>query len=202
MGLEPTSSASRHLFSRQVPHPAGWLPYDHHQSDQFRGLESNQRPPRSERSVTTNSNCPGFGKKDSNLHHLVQSQEAFRLADSRERPAGVEPASRTLVSPRLCRSARDAFANEAVRDPGVEPGSPGWKPGVVPLDQSRNSQTGGRRGSRTLKAVSSSDFESDAVTHRLALPKPQTSTGGRNRTSNRRLNRAPPYRSATPVSMI
>ena len=25
----------------------------------FRGLESNQRPPRSERGVTTNRNCPG-----------------------------------------------------------------------------------------------------------------------------------------------
>ena len=61
---------------------------------ELRGLESNQRPPRSERGVTTTSNCPGFGKKDSNLHRLIQSQGAYRLADSRERPAGVEPACR------------------------------------------------------------------------------------------------------------
>src|SRR5208337_5114752 len=60
----------------------------------FRGLESNQRPPRSERGVTTTSNCPGFGKEDSNLHRLIQSQGAYPLADSRERPAGVEPAYR------------------------------------------------------------------------------------------------------------
>ncbi len=33
-----------------------------------------------------------FGKEDSNLHCLIQSQGACRLADSRERPAGVEPA--------------------------------------------------------------------------------------------------------------
>ena len=69
---------------------------EHHPSHrEFRGLESNQRPPRSERGVTTNSNCPGFGKEDSNLHRLIQSQGAYRLADSRERPAGVEPACRT-----------------------------------------------------------------------------------------------------------
>jgi hypothetical protein len=36
-----------------------------------------------------------FGKEDSNLHRLIQSQGACQLADSRERPAGVEPAYRT-----------------------------------------------------------------------------------------------------------
>ena len=35
------------------------------------------------------------------------------------------------------RSARDASTIASVRDRGVEPRSPGWKPGVVPLDQSR-----------------------------------------------------------------
>ena len=38
--------------------------------------------------------APEFGKEDSNLHRLIQSQGAYRLADSRERPAGVEPACR------------------------------------------------------------------------------------------------------------
>lgn len=33
---------------------------------QFRGLESNQRPPRSERGVTTNGNCPGI-RRDPNF---------------------------------------------------------------------------------------------------------------------------------------
>jgi hypothetical protein len=27
VGLEPTSGLRRHLFSRQAPHPAGWLPF-------------------------------------------------------------------------------------------------------------------------------------------------------------------------------
>lgn len=39
--------------------------------------------------------APEFGKEDSNLHRLIQSQGACPLADSRERPAGVEPACRT-----------------------------------------------------------------------------------------------------------
>jgi hypothetical protein len=63
VGLEPTSGLCRHLFSRQAPDPAGSLPSIDGSclvSSQFRGLESNQRPPRSERGVTTNSNCPGF----------------------------------------------------------------------------------------------------------------------------------------------
>ena len=60
----------------------------------------------------------------------------------------------------------------AERDRGFEPRSPGWKPGVVPLDQSRSvvQSSSGRRGSRTLKAHRSPDFESGAVTLRLALP--------------------------------
>src|SRR3954447_6114139 len=34
--------------------------------------------------------APEFGKEDSNLHRLIQSQGAYRLADSRERHARVE----------------------------------------------------------------------------------------------------------------
>ena len=77
-----------------------------------------------------------FGKEDSNLHHLIQSQGAFRLADSRERPAGVEPACRNW-KPVPGRSAQDAVII-SMRYRGFEPRSPGWKPGVVPLDQSRH----------------------------------------------------------------
>src|SRR5262245_61966265 len=42
--------------------------------------------------------APEFGKEDSNPHRLIQSQGAYPLADSRERPAGVEPACRTWVA--------------------------------------------------------------------------------------------------------
>jgi hypothetical protein len=40
--------------------PIGFLPFAANQVHvKFRGLESNPRPPRSERGVTTNRNCPG-----------------------------------------------------------------------------------------------------------------------------------------------
>ena len=94
VGLEPTSGdhAATCFQDRPLIRPDG---FRDGLSIKFRGLDSNQRPPRSERGVTTSSNCPGFGKEDSNLHRLIQSQGAYRLADSRERPAGVEPACRT-----------------------------------------------------------------------------------------------------------
>src|SRR4051794_29591427 len=77
------------------------------EATEFRGLESNQRPPRSERGVTTTSNCPGFGKEDSNLHRLIQSQGACRLADSREPPRESNPPVGP-GKPAPDRSARDA----------------------------------------------------------------------------------------------
>ena len=56
---------------------------------------------------------------------------------------------------------------------------------------------GGRRGSRTLKAVTLDRFRGGC--HRqLACPSVFQSSGGRDRTSNRLLNRELPYRWATP----
>lgn len=43
------------------------------------------------RDVSTPPCFPSFGEKGSNLHRLVQSQEAYRLADPRECPVGIEP---------------------------------------------------------------------------------------------------------------
>ena len=107
-----------------------------------------------------------FGKEDSNLHRLIQSQGACRLADSRERPAGVEPACRTwearawpLGPGRYARSripdARFQIP-ESVRDRGFEPRSPGWKPGVVPLDQSRAASCNQKRKERESNPQGSS----------------------------------------------
>ena len=106
VGLEPTSGLRRHLFSRQAPDPAGWLPTVHFvpfRSVQFRGLESNQRPPRSERGVTTSSNCPG-GKVKPIVKELgaisriplfpcVASYEAIRKVSKRRnrKARGVSP---------------------------------------------------------------------------------------------------------------
>jgi hypothetical protein len=85
-----------------------------------------------------------------------------------------------------------------VRGEGVEPSSPGSKPGSLPLADPRSTRTqsalrelnpphqlgrlaplslgqghnhkGGRRGSRTLKAHRSTVFETAAIAHWLALP--------------------------------
>jgi hypothetical protein len=50
-GFEPSGS----LVLSESGLPVAWRAFF-----QFRGLESNQRPPRSERGVTTSSNCPGI----------------------------------------------------------------------------------------------------------------------------------------------
>ena len=84
----PQVGLHRRLFSRQVPHPAGCLPF----VDKLRELESNQRPPGSEPGVTTNSNYPAvFAEprqrvliKARNLKHSVREShpicELQRLA--------------------------------------------------------------------------------------------------------------------------
>jgi hypothetical protein len=94
VGLEPTSGfhVATCLQDRPLIRPEGFRAG---LNQEFRGLESNQRPPHSECGVATSSYCPGFGKEDSNPHRLIQGQGAYPLADSRERPAGVEPACRT-----------------------------------------------------------------------------------------------------------
>ena len=93
MGLEPTSRSLRPAARFQdgsLIRPVGFRRVVLSRVE-FRGLESNQRPPRSERGVTTNSNYPGaivvfrttvlmrkFGEMESNHHCLVQSQAAYR----------------------------------------------------------------------------------------------------------------------------
>ena len=175
MGLEPTSGFAATCFQdRPLIRPVGFR----WNRTEFRGLESNQRPPRSERGVTTNSHCPGvidemFAIREGGVEPPPPDSKSGSLPISRFPRASC--GSRTHVSglegPCLCRSAKDAR------------------------------KRGGRRGSRTLKALRSPEFESGAVANRLALPRLE-STGGRSRTSNRRLNRAPPYRSATPVLFV
>src|SRR5262249_52796087 len=78
-----------------------------------------------------------FGEKDSNLHPLVQSQAAYRLADPRvllpfRVPCGSRPRLASLEGWHLCRSAKGTS-------------SPFRR--IVPIQFSS-----GRRGSRTLKA--------------------------------------------------
>ena len=112
--------------------------------------------------------APEFGKEDSNLHRLIQSQRAYRLADSRDRPAGVEPACRAWEA-RPDRSARDASdiassAGSGSRTPVAWLEARCRALGPIPR------LAGGRRGSRTLKAHRSPGFKPGAVALRLALP--------------------------------
>jgi hypothetical protein len=109
VGLEPTSGPRPPPVFETGPSSSRMTSVRTGVDKKFRGLESNQRPPRSERGVTTTSNCPGFGKEDSNLHRLIQSQGAYRLADSRVESAPRE--SNPPVGPGKPapdRSARDA----------------------------------------------------------------------------------------------
>ncbi len=155
-------------------------------TSQFRGLESNQRPPRSERGVTTNRNCPGvvlsiqFGKEDSNLHRPVQSRGAYQLADSRVVVPGEHHAR-------------------------IELACPVWRTGAFAARPMVRSDSVERRKGRESNPQSLrwSVFETAAVTNRLALPSSlRESTGGRNRTCELLINseaRVPAH--ATPVEV-
>jgi hypothetical protein len=105
---------------------------------EFRGLDSNQRPPRSERGVTTVSNCPGV--REGGFEPPPPDSKSGSLPVSRfpRAPRGSRTRLSDLGSPRLTARPGTHQRSLRVRDRGVEPRSPGWKPGVVPLDQSRS----------------------------------------------------------------
>src|SRR4051812_3167629 len=128
----------RHLFSRQAPHPAGWLP-----CAEFRGLESNQRPPRSGRGVTTSSTCPGVREGGFDPPPPDSKSGSLPVSRSPRAPSGSRTRLSDLGSPRLTARPGTHQPSLRVRDRGVEPRSPGWRPGVVPLDQSRGLQAEG-----------------------------------------------------------
>ena len=110
---------------------------------QFRGLDSNQRPPRSGRGVTTSSNCPGV--REGGLEPPPPDSKSGSLPVSQfpRAPRGSRTRLSDLGSPRLTARPGTHQGLLRVRDRGVEPRSPGWKPGVVPLDQSRGLQAEG-----------------------------------------------------------
>jgi hypothetical protein len=126
VGLEPTNGAGRHLFSKQAPHPAGWLPTQvpgggiEPPTSTFRASRycQQQLPRSSGRRIRTSTG-------------LLQRQVAYRLADSRECHAGIErntPAwqagawSPRSMAPHRRPGCQRAGASVARR--GVEPLSP------------------------------------------------------------------------------
>src|SRR5262249_49548392 len=106
-------------------------------ASKFRGLESNQRPPRSERGVTTTSNCPGV--REGGLEPPPPDSKSGSLPISRFPRASRGGRTRLSDLGSPCLTARPGTHQRSlrVRDRGVEPRSPGWKPGIVPLDQPR-----------------------------------------------------------------
>ena len=88
-------------------------------------------------------------------HSSLVTTFQLRGLESNQRPPGSEPGVTTSSN---C---------PGIRGEGVEPSSPGSRPGSLPLADPRDS---GRRGSRTLKAHRSAVFGTAAVACRLVLP--------------------------------
>jgi hypothetical protein len=142
VGLEPTSGpqAATCFQDRPLIRPDG---FREGLRPEFRGLDSNQRPPRSGRGVTTTSNCPGV--REGGFEPPPPDSKSGSLPVSRfpRAPRGSRTRLSDLASPRLTARPGTHQRPLRVRDRGVEPRSPGWKPGVVPLDQSRKEQAEG-----------------------------------------------------------
>src|SRR5262249_4548194 len=85
--------------------------------------------------------------------------------------------------------------SQRVRDRGVEPRSPGWKPGVVPLDQSREEQAEGEgvEPSRLIARPGSGRVPSP-----IGLSFRVLSSGGRNRTCVNPVNSRVPVPARAP----
>jgi hypothetical protein len=147
---------------------------------EFRGQESNLRPPRSECGVATSSYCPGsYG-----VSYTSQCSEV--------RGGGVEPPSPAsnagslpLTDPRECPA-------------GVEPASPAWEAGASPLGQGHDRKPAEGKGVEPSRLIAR-PF-SRRVPSPIGLPFRSQSTGGRNRTCGLLLNReAQGPAHATPV---
>jgi hypothetical protein len=82
----PQAAPGRHLFSGQVPHPAGWLPllcikscggWNRTNIKTSRTSRPTVRRPRIDMSTETSFDLGKFGEEGSNLRRLVQGQEAY-----------------------------------------------------------------------------------------------------------------------------
>jgi hypothetical protein len=141
VGLEPTSGPRPPPAFKTGP-SSGRMASIRFEPE-FRGLDSNQRPPRSGRGVTTVSNCPGV--REGGFEPPPPDSKSGGLPVSRfpRAPRGSRTRLSDLASPRLTARPGTHQLSLRERDRGVEPRSPGWKPGVVPLDQSRKKQAEG-----------------------------------------------------------
>jgi hypothetical protein len=126
--------------------------------------------------------APEFGKEDSNLHRLIQSQGAYRLADSRVESAPresnppVEPGK-----PAPDRSARDASTITSIEcgigesNPDRLVGSQESCPWTNPAEERRKERESNPQGSSLVRVRA-------GCRHHSACPSESSSSGGRNRT--------------------
>jgi hypothetical protein len=115
-----------------------------------------------------------FGKEDSNLHGPDSKSGGLPISRFPRASCGSRTHLSGLGSPCLAARPRTrSFIRSfvRVRDRGVEPRSPGWRPGVLPIDQSRASPPRRKERESNPQGSRSPDFESGAVAHRLALPR-------------------------------
>ena len=110
-GLEPPSDSRRRLFSRQVPHPAGCLPLLCAVYCSF--------------SVSPSSIPSSAG---------ALARKRLRGLESNQRPPGSGPGVTTNSN--YPGSLRHTISRKA-RGEGIEPSSPGSKPGGLPLTDPR-----------------------------------------------------------------
>ena len=118
------------------------------------------------------------------------------MTDGEARGEGLEPSSPDSKSGSLpLADPRKGFVESAMREsnPPVQLG----RLAPLPIGQWHLCHRSGRRGSRTLKAVTLTPLQTGRH-HPLACPSVFKSSGGRNRTCTHPLNRRPPYHLATP----
>lgn len=179
MGLEPTSGDDPPPVFKTGPSSGRLASVGDLSVSQFRGLESNQRPPGSEPGVTTSSNCPGsFPLSSRHFCDPPGSGRGIRTPTVRFKAGGptvsrsprVPCGSRTRLSGMgsrcLDRSAKGTRASAGC----------GGRTHVAWLEArspttGRTRIRGGRRGSRTPKAHRSAAFETAAIANWLALPR-------------------------------
>ena len=131
----------RHLFSRQAPDPAGWLPCGLELQVPGAGIEPAASAFRARRHYQ--QQLPRI--REGGFEPPPPDSKSGSLPVSRfpRAPRGSRTRLSDLGSPRLTARPGTHQPSLRVRDRGVEPRSPGWKPGVVPLDQSRGLQAEG-----------------------------------------------------------
>jgi hypothetical protein len=165
------SRTHRRLLLRQVALPV-CLPGHM----QFRGQESNLRPPGSEPGVTTSSNCPGIG-------HLLDTSSYLQVRGGGFEPPQPAPKASglPLADPRECPA-------------GVEPACPAWEAGAsAARPRAREAEGEGVEPPRLIARPFSRRVPSP-----IGLPFRSVSTEGRNRTSAEAVNSRRPVPALAP----